>query len=122
MSEKTIYGCESCHNCPNRHLCTTSPNGRKVQRAKVFANFRNESLKNITTPKGIELRMNRSIQVEGAFGVLKQNYGFRRFLTRGNKNVTVEMLLLCFAYNVNKLHNKTIKKRRKSHLFGKMIA
>ncbi len=122
VSEKTIYGCESCHNCPNRHLCTTSPNGRKVQRAKVFANFRNESLKNITTPKGIELRMNRSIQVEGAFGVLKQNYGFRRFLTRGNKNVTVEMLLLCFAYNINKLHNKTIKKRRKSHLFEKMIA
>lgn len=122
VSEKTIYGCENCHNCPNRHLCTTSPTGRKVQRAKVFANFRNESLRNISTPKGIELRMNRSIQVEGAFGVLKQDYGFRRFLTRGNKSVTVEMLLLCFAYNINKLHNKTIKKRRKSHLFEKMIA
>ena len=122
VSEKTIYGSEVCESCPNRHVCTQSSKGRRIQRAKVFANFRNESLKNITTPKGIELRMNRSIQVEGAFGVLKQDYNFRRFLTRGSKNVTVETLLLCFAYNINKLHNKTIKKRRKTHLFEKMIA
>lgn len=36
-----------------------------------------------STDKGILLRMNRSIQVEGAFSVLKQDYGFGRFLTRG---------------------------------------
>ena len=29
--------------------------------------------------------MNRSIQSEGAFGVIKQDYGFRQFLLRGNK-------------------------------------
>ena len=78
-------------------------------------------MKNITTEKGILLRMNRSIQVEGAFGVLKQDYGFRRFLTRGNENVKIEMLLLCFAFNINKLHKKTIKKRRNTHLFEKMM-
>ena len=32
---------------------------------------------NIMTPKGIELRINRFIQVEGEFGVLKQDYPFR---------------------------------------------
>lgn len=122
ISEKTIYGCKECENCPCRNFCTQSKSGRRIQRAKVFTNFRNESLKNITTEKGILLRMNRSIQVEGAFGVLKQDYGFRRFLTRGNENVKIEMLLLCFAYNINKLHNKTLKKRRKTHLFEKMIA
>lgn len=122
ISEKTIYGCEKCNSCPNREKCTQAKNGRKLQRAKLFTTFREESLKNITTPKGIELRMNRSIQVEGAFGVLKQDYNFKRFLTRGKKNVTTEMLLLCFAYNINKLHNKTLKKRRKTHLFEKMIA
>lgn len=122
ISEKTIYGCKECENCPCRSLCTQSQSGRKLQRAKVFTNFRNESLKNITTEKGILLRMNRSIQVEGAFGVLKQDYGFRRFLTRGNENVKIEMLLLCFAFNINKLHNKTINKRRNTHLFEKMIA
>jgi hypothetical protein len=55
--------------------------------------------------------MNRSVQVEGAFGVLKQDYGFRRFLIRGKENVNVEMLLLCFSFNINKLHNKTAQNR-----------
>ena len=34
--------------------------------------------------KGIMLRINRSIQVEGAFGILKEDHGFMRFLNRGN--------------------------------------
>ena len=50
--------------------------------------------------------MNRSIQVEGAFGVIKENHNFRRFLTRGKKSVKVEFTLLALAYNLNKLHNK----------------
>jgi len=53
--------------------------------------------------------MNRSIQVEGVFGVLKQDYAFRRFLLRGKKNVLVEFTLLAFAYNIQKLFNKNIK-------------
>ena len=122
ISEKTVYGTTVCKSCPNKHLCTKSEKGRTLQRAKVFADFRNKSFENITTPKGVELRMNRSIQVEGAFGVLKQDYGFRRFLTRGKENVNTEMLLLCFAYNINKLHNKTAKNRRRTHLFEKLIA
>ena len=107
-----------CENCPYRTLCTQSQTGRRIQRATIFTKFRNESLKNITTEKGILLRMNRSIQVEGAFGVLKQDYGFRRFLTRGSENVKIEMLLLCFAFNINKLHKKTIKKEE-IHIFLK---
>ncbi len=122
ISEKTIYGTCACESCPNKDKCTKSERGRTLQRAKVFADFRSKSLENITTPKGIELRMNRSIQVEGAFGVIKQDYGFRRFLTRGKENVRIEMLLLCFAFNINKLHYKTEKRRRKTHLFEKMIA
>lgn len=122
ISEKTVYVCEDCSKCPHKNECTKREDGRKLYIAKNFAHFRNESFKNITTEKGILLRMNRSIQVEGAFGVLKQDYGFRRFLTRGNENVKIEMLLLCFAYNINKLHNKTQKKRTKTHLFEKMIA
>jgi transposase len=55
--------------------------------------------------------MNRSIQVEGAFGVLKEDHGFRRFLMRGKKNVRTEYLLLCLGYNVNKLHAKIQNER-----------
>jgi len=50
--------------------------------------------------------MNRSIQSEGTFGILKQDYGFRRFLRRGQANVFTEMLLFAMAFNLNKLHAK----------------
>ena len=38
---------------------------------------------------GFSLRVKRSIQVEGAFGVIKEDHGFRQFLTRGKKNVKI---------------------------------
>ena len=77
-----------------------------MQNSKPFAELRQNSLENITTPKGILLRMNRSIQVEGAFGVIKEDSGFRRFLMRGKKNVRTEFLLMSMGYNINKLHAK----------------
>ncbi len=77
-----------------------------MQVSKTFVQKRQISYENITTEKGILLRVNRSIQVEGAFGVLKNDYNFNRFLTRGKNNVKTEFLLLCFGYNVNKLHAK----------------
>ena len=52
------------------------------------------------------IRMNRSIQSEGTFGALKQDWGCRRFLRRGSVNVFTEGLLYFFAFNVAKLHSK----------------
>ena len=50
--------------------------------------------------------MNRSIQVEGAFGVIKADRGFDRFETRGKENVEIEFLLVSLGYNISKLHSK----------------
>ena len=61
--------------------------------------------------------MNRSIQVEGAFGVLKNDYEFQRFLLRGKTKVKLEILLLSMGYNLNKLHAKTQNERTGSHLY-----
>ena len=78
---------------------------------KEFLRLRSKSLANITRKEGIRLRINKFIQVEGAFAVIKRDYGFRRFLMRGNKKVRIELLIMAFAYNVNKLHNKTLQGR-----------
>jgi transposase len=103
-AEIKVYECESCEDCTHKNLCTKAKGNRKMEVSPLFIEKRQESLENITSSQGIALRMNRSIQAEGAFGVLKEDYGFRRFLTRGKKNVKVEFMLLCFGYNVNKLH------------------
>jgi hypothetical protein len=55
--------------------------------------------------------VNRSIQAEGAFGVLKENHGFRRFLLRGKEKVKIELLFLAIGYNINKLYNKKQQER-----------
>lgn len=84
--------------------------------SKKFIEKRDISHKNITSEEGIKLRMNRSIQVEGAFGVLKNNYQFNRFLTRGKSSVKTEFILLCLGYNINKFHSKIQNSRLKNHL------
>ena len=101
-----IYECESCANCELKEKCTKAKGNKKISISNKFIDFRNNSTSNITTNFGKLARMNRSIQVEGAFGVLKENHNFRRFLTKGKQNVKIEFTLLCFAYNLNKLHTR----------------
>jgi transposase len=110
----TVYSCTECSECPHKEKCIKK-GSRKIpleERSKnlyVSKNFlrqREEMEARITGEEGVLLRINRSIQVEGAFGVLKQDMGFRRFLMRGGIKVYTELLLLCLAYNVNKLHSK----------------
>lgn len=69
-------------------------------------NYQKEAIKNLQSELGIELRVQRSIQVEGAFGVIKQNYGIRRFRRKGELKVELEMTLLVIGYNLLKYHNK----------------
>ena len=40
--------------------------------------------------------------------MLKQDYGFRRFLRRGQVNVFTETLLYAMAFNLNKLHARIL--------------
>jgi hypothetical protein len=73
-------------------------------------------INNITTEQGIHLRLCRSIQVEGAFGLLKNDFGFRRFLTRGKKNIRTELFFLALAFDLKKLWMKRDKGRLQTHL------
>ena len=82
-----------------------------------FISQRQLSYENIMSETGTRYRMNRSIQVEGAFGVLKNDYDFQRFLLRGKTKVKLEILLLCFGYNINKLHAKIQNDWLRSYLF-----
>lgn len=120
--EVTFYECDDCSGCPYKKRCTRSKGNRKLQVSKKFIAQREASLERITSDQGVLLRMNRSIQSEGAFGVVKQNYGFRQFLLRGNNKVTTEVLILAMAYNVNKLHAKIQQNRTGKQLFEKLLA
>ena len=116
-SDVTVYECTDCSGCPCKEKCTKAKGNKRLYVSKNFINKRQKSYENIMSATGIKYRMNRSIQVEGAFGVLKNDYEFQRFLLRGKTKVKLEILLLCFGYNINKLHTKIQKDRLGSHMF-----
>ena len=117
LSDVTVYECEDCQGCSYKEKCTRAKGNKKLYVSKSFIEKRQKSYENILSEKGIQYRMNRSIQVEGAFGVLKNDYEFQRFLLRGKTKVKLEILLLCMGYNINKLHAKIQGNRLKSHFF-----
>lgn len=122
VSEITTYECEDCTGCAYKEKCTKAKGNKKLQVSKKFVEKRAISYENIKTDLGIELRMNRSIQVEGAFGVLKWDRDFTRFLRRGKNNVKTEFMLLCFAYDIRKLHSKIQNERCEKHLYPLKMA
>ena len=84
-ADVTLYECENCADCTYKLKCTKAKGNKKLSVSKKFVQKRLKSLENITSLQGTMLRMNRSIQVEGAFGVLKEDHGFRRFLLEERK-------------------------------------
>ena len=113
------YRCENCKDCLSRSSCCQAKDPDKPKEVilkKTFQEQHAQSQANITTERGVYLRMCRSIQVEGAFALLKTDFGFRRFLTRGRKNVRTELFFLAMAFNLKKLWMKRENGRLKTHL------
>jgi len=74
--------------------------------SKVMKEKRQEDLERITSEYGTQLRMNRSIQAEVSFAVIKEDMVFRQYLYRGNENVLAQSVLVAVAHNISKLHFK----------------
>ena len=110
-STVTVYGCLGCNDCSLKSKCTRAKGNRKISVSKDFATLRKQTLDRLQSDTGKLLRLNRSIQSEGVFGVIKQDYGIRRFLRRGNENVFTETVLYSLGFNINKLYNKRMQNR-----------
>ena len=129
--EITIYECADCKGCPVKEKCIRqkktdkTPLEDRVKRlnvSKYFTAQREAMEEKISTEEGILLRINRSIQAEGVFAMIKEDMNFRRFMMRGKKNVNVEWHLVSMAYNILKLHHKIQKGRLGTHLIVPKIA
>ncbi len=114
VSTVTVYECEDCHDCCYKEKCIHGNNcktpmeerNKRLNVSKVMNQKRQETLDRITTEYGTQLRMNRSIQAEGSFAVIKEDMNFRRYLYRGKENALAQSILLAIAYNISKLHFK----------------
>ena len=65
-----------------------------------------EVLNNLESIHGALLRMNRSIQAEGTFGILKYDRWYKRIVRRGLDSVKLELYLVSIGHNLYKYFNK----------------
>lgn len=69
-----------------------------------------EVINNLESIHGALLRMNRSIQAEGTFGIMKNDRWYKRIVRRGLNSVRLEVFLVSIGQNLYKFHNKQLKK------------
>ena len=55
--------------------------------------------------------MNRSIQPEGTYGIIKWDRSYKRAFRRGLDYVILEFTMISCGFNLYKYHNKKLKLR-----------
>jgi transposase len=103
-----FYRITGCKKCDYRQYCKRWQK-RKSDNFKIFEvnpelkRFIQQAEANLLSPKGIEIRVNRSCQNEGSYGVLKQDMHYIRFRRRSLSKVETEYMLTFLGYNIRKL-------------------
>lgn len=94
------YKCNSCNSCKYKTKCTSSKNGRTVQRWEhedILENVYQDTLNNNNIYK------QRRCIVEHPFGTVKRSLGYSFFLRRQKENVDAEAASMFIAYNFKRL-------------------
>jgi transposase len=109
--QEEIYECEDCTNCPYASQCKKTDKNRTVLINRELTAFHKEVIDNLESIHGALLRMNRSIQAEGTFGIMKNDRNYKRIVRRGIKSVNLEVFLVSIGQNLYKYHNKKMRFR-----------
>ena len=104
--KEEVFQCEDCSNCQHKEKCCKCEGNRTIRLNEELTSFHQEVLNNLNSTKGALLRMNRSIQAEGAFGTIKWNRDYKRARRKGLKGVIFELSLISCGFNLHKYHLK----------------
>ena len=118
-----LYRFTGCNICNYSYICkknlkNKSCDYRLYELIPEYELLKEEVRKNLQSPKGIEIRKNRSIQVEGAFGQIKQNMQYTRIRRRGLKRVSCEIMLMCLGSNIRKYFSTLDGKKLKDNYWN----
>ena len=107
IKNPSFYKIEGCNDCLFKEYCKSHQKNKDedfkiFEINEAFIKYKQEALNNLLSPKGIELRVNRSSQVENAYGVIKQDIGYTRLRRITMKRVETEIMLTFLGYNIRK--------------------
>ncbi len=107
--QEEYYTCEDCCGCPYAEKCKKTDKNRTIRINKELSSMHKEVIENLENIHGALLRMNRSIQAEGTFGILKYDRWYKRIVRRGLERVRLELFLVSVGHNLYKFHNKQMR-------------
>lgn len=106
-----LFQCEDCSDCSFKKQCSKAKENRTIRLNYELTHFHKEVLDNLNSIHGALLRMNRSIQAEGAFGGIKWNRSYTRARRRGLDGLLLETALISCGFNLHKFHLKSLSNR-----------
>lgn len=106
--DSVFYKVDGCNSCAfgtycKRFMKDKSENYKYFEVVQKMQEYIQQSEENLLSVEGIEMRVNRSSQVEGAYGVIKQDLQYERFRRTSLTKVETEFMLVCLGYNIRKL-------------------
>lgn len=107
--QEEVYMCEDCSGCPYADQCKKTEKNRTIRLNSELTAIHEEVINNLESIQGALLRMNRSIQAEGTFGIMKNDRWYKRIVRRGIKSVRMEIFLVSIGHNLYKYHNKQMR-------------
>ena len=109
--KEELYECEDCSGCPYAEKCKKTDKNRTVRINQELTSMHQEVIENLESIHGALLRMNRSIQTEGTFGIMKNDRWYKRIVRRGIHSVKLEVLLVAIGHNLYKYQKKKMRNR-----------
>lgn len=110
--QEEVYVCEDCSNCPYADQCKKTDKNRTIRMNEELTSMHEEVIGNLQSIQGSLLRMNRSIQAEGTFGIIKNDRWYKKIVRRGLKSVELEVFLVSIGHNLYKYYNKQMRLQR----------
>ena len=115
VSTVSRYRAQNCTGCPLRSVCFKAAEGDRVIEVNHRLNALKETARELlTSEEGLHHRSQRPVEVESAFGNLKRNMGFTRFMLRGMDKVAIETGLLATAMNLKKMATAMAEQAKKA--------
>lgn len=96
------YQAVNCAGCPLNGACHKAKGERIIEVNHRLNHLKAQARERLTSEEGLKHRGKRPVEVESAFGNLKANKGFTRFMLRGLDKVSLEIGLLSTAINLKK--------------------
>ena len=118
-----LFKFTGCNNCNYSYKCKAKLKNknndfRYIELIPEYELLKEKVRTNLLSPKGIEIRINRSIQVEGTFGQIKNNMNYDRIRRRGLTKVSGEIMLMCLGVNIRRYFSSLDENKFKSNCWN----